>query len=276
MLEEQRLDDRMVDITVWSPALGGRTTVRLLLPTAYADRPEARWPSVYLLHGCCDSYLSWTRSTDVEELSAASEVLVVMPDGGRAGFYSDWLDGPGWETFHTVELPALLADRYRASDRRSIAGTSMGGLGALGYAARHPGAFVAAASFSGIVHTRQSPEESRAYLGLLRDQGEHPYRLWGAPNVDADRWAAHNPYDLAPRLTAIPLFISVGDGRPGPLNPGGADDPIEPSLLAENEALRERLEQLGAKATFDFYGPGSHDWPYWERELHRAWPILTR
>jgi diacylglycerol O-acyltransferase / trehalose O-mycolyltransferase len=105
VLDEQQLSERMVDVTVWSPALRGRTTVRLLLPTHYRDRPEARWPSLYLLHGCCDSYVSWTRSTDVEQLSAASDVLVVMPDGGRVGFYSDWLNGPGWETFHTEELP---------------------------------------------------------------------------------------------------------------------------------------------------------------------------
>ena len=275
VLTEQRLTERMVDVALWSPALGRRTTVRLLLPLAYEDRPQARWPSVYLLHGCCDDYLSWTRSTDIEELSATSDVLVVMPDGGRAGFYSDWLDGPGWETFHTVELPALLADRYRSNDRRTVAGISMGGLGALGYTARHPGQFLAAASFSGIVHTRRSPDESRAYLGLLRSQDEHPYRLWGAPTVDAAIWAPHNPYALAPRLTAVPLFVSVGDGRPGPLNPDGAEDPIESSLLAENEALQERLTQVRANATFDFYGPGSHDWPYWERALHRAWPLLT-
>jgi diacylglycerol O-acyltransferase / trehalose O-mycolyltransferase len=161
-------------VTVWSPALRGRTTVRLLLPTHYRDRPEARWPSLYLLHGCCDSYISWTRSTDIELLSAASDVLVVMPDGGRVGFYSDWLTGPSWERFHTEELPQLLASRYRASDRRAVAGNSMGGLGALTYTARHPGLFAAAASFSGIVHTRLSPEESRLYLGLIDSEGEHP------------------------------------------------------------------------------------------------------
>ena len=123
VLEEQRLTDRMIDVRLWSPALRARTTVRLLLPPAYAERPDARWPSVYLLHGCCDDYLSWTRSTDIEELSATTDVLVVMPDGGRVGFYSDWLDGPGWETFHAVELPALLADRYRAGEQRSLAGS---------------------------------------------------------------------------------------------------------------------------------------------------------
>jgi diacylglycerol O-acyltransferase / trehalose O-mycolyltransferase len=24
----------------------------------------------------------------------------------------------------------------------------------------------------------------------------------------------------------------------------------------------------------DFYGPGAHNWPYWERELRRALPVL--
>ena len=47
------------------------------------------------------------------------------------------------------------------------------------------------------------------------------------------------------------------------------------ALHAENVAFRARLMQLGAAATFDSYGPGSHDWPYWQRELHRAWPLLT-
>jgi diacylglycerol O-acyltransferase / trehalose O-mycolyltransferase / mycolyltransferase Ag85 len=275
VLDERRVSERMVDVTVWSPALRGRAYVRLLLPMHYRDRPEASWPSLYLLHGCCDSYLSWTRSTDIEQLSAAREVLVVMPDGGRVGFYSDWLNGPAWERFHTEELPQLLTSRYRASDRRAVAGNSMGGLGALTYTARHPGLFAAAASFSGIVHTRLSGDESRSYLGLIDSEGEQPYALWGAPTVDQQIWAAHNPYDLAQNLLTTPLFISVGNGQPGPLNLGGSPDRIEEALHAENVAYRTRLTQLGAAATFDFYGRGSHDWPYWQRELHGAWPILT-
>ena len=275
VIDEQQVSERMVDLTVWSPALRGRTTVRLLLPTDYRERPEARWPSLYLLHGCCDSYVSWTRSTDIEQLSTASDVMVVMPDGGRVGFYSDWLNGPGWETFHTEELPRLLASRYRASDRRAVAGNSMGGLGALTYAARHPGLFEAAASFSGIVHTRLSSNESRFYLALIDSEGENPYGPWGAPTVDDQVWAAHNPYDLAQDLVTTPLFICVGNGQPGPLNREGTLDRVEDALYAENVAFRARLTQLGAAATFDFYGPGNHDWPYWQRELHRAWPLLT-
>ena len=53
-------------------------------------------------------------------------------------------------------------------------------------------------------------------------------------------------------------------------------DRIAEALHAENVAFRAHLTQLDAAATFDFYGPGSHDWPYWQRELHRAWPFLTK
>ena len=104
-----------------------------------------RWPVLLLLHGCCDGYLSWTRSTDIEKLTAATPVLIVLPDAGSVGFYSDWQSGgPKWETFHLIELMRILAETYRASDVRAVAGLSMGGLGALVYSARHPGMFRAA------------------------------------------------------------------------------------------------------------------------------------
>jgi S-formylglutathione hydrolase FrmB len=249
--------------------------VRLLLPVHYRARPGARWPVLYLLHGCCDTYRSWTRSTDVEALTARSDVLVVMPDGGKAGFYSDWLTGPRWETFHLAELRHILQRDYRASTVMAVAGVSMGGLGALAYAARHPGLFRAAASFSGITDTRLSAQESMRYMGLVRSQGENPTHLWGDPRRDAAVWAAHNPYDLAPQLRGTQLFIAAGDGQPGPLDPPGvAASTIESSLAAENAALARRLRALKIPAQLDFYGPGTHSWPYWQRDLHHAWPLL--
>jgi diacylglycerol O-acyltransferase / trehalose O-mycolyltransferase len=269
------LSARMRDLTVASPALGATVKVRLLLPVHYAARPGARWPVLYLLHGCCDTYRSWTRSTDVEALTAHSDVLVVMPDGGKAGFYSDWLAGPRWETFHLAELRQILQRDYRASTVMAVAGASMGGLGALAYAARHRGLFRAAASFSGITDTRLSPQESRRYMGLVRSQGENPTHLWGDPRRDAAEWAAHNPYDLAPQLRGTQLFIAVGTGQPGPLDPAGTPaSTIESSLAAENAALARRLRALKIPAQLDFYGPGTHSWPYWQRDLHHAWPLL--
>ena len=31
---------------------------------------------------------------------------------------------------------------------------------------------------------------------------------------------------------------------------------------------------LKIPAQLDFYGPGTHSWPYWQRDLHHAWPLL--
>src|SRR4029453_2267183 len=61
-----QISRRMWDVTVDSPAVGAQVRVRLLLPSASTDEPTRRWPVLYLLHGCCDTYISWSRSTDIE------------------------------------------------------------------------------------------------------------------------------------------------------------------------------------------------------------------
>ena len=268
--------DRTEDLTISSPAVGDEVKVRLLLPASYKTDKARRWPVLYLLHGCCDSYVSWSRSTDIAQLTKDSDVLVAMPAGGPVGFYSDWRAGPRWEIFHTNELPRLLAQHYRANTVAAVAGVSMGGLGALDYAARHPGMFTVAASFSGIVHTRLSSDESQGYLGLVQSQGEDPQALWGDPDADLETWKQHNPYDLAPQLNGVRLFISAGNGDPGPLDSADASpDSIESGLAAENQAFADRVRELRLDAHIDLYGPGTHNWNYWQRELHRAWPLIS-
>jgi diacylglycerol O-acyltransferase / trehalose O-mycolyltransferase len=259
--------------------------VRLMLPRRFEAEPGRRWPALWLLHGCCDIYQSWTRSTDVEELSALDEVLVVMPEAGQVGFYSDWRErargGPSrWETFHLVELRQLLEREWRAGDRRAVAGLSMGGLGAMAYAARHPGMFAAAASYSGLLHTRFDGDPltgPKLTQDLLRDFGEDPDALWGDPQRHGDTWAAHNPYDLAPRLRGVRLFVSVGSGQPGPLDGSSGNRQgarIEQAIRPQSFAFVQRLRQLNIPVRFDAYDPGTHDWPYWQRELHRSLPRL--
>jgi diacylglycerol O-acyltransferase/trehalose O-mycolyltransferase len=209
----------------------------------------------------------------------------VMPEAGQVGFYSDWYragrGGPSrWETFHLTELRRLLERDWRAGDRRVAAGLSMGGLGAMAYAARHPGTFRAAASYSGLLHTRYQGDPTtgpQTIQGTLRNFNEDPDALWGDPQRQADIWAAHNPYDLAPRLRGVRLFVSVGDGRLGPLDrptASGQAQEIEQSLHPQSRAFVQRLRQLGIPVTFDAYGPGTHDWPYFQRELHRSLPLL--
>ncbi|MEV1173380.1 hypothetical protein [Nonomuraea sp. NPDC049784] len=41
-------------------------------------------------------------------------------------------------------------------------------------------------------------------------------------------------------------------------------------------AFVSSLRALGANVTANLYGPGQHNWPYWERELHRSFPLLMQ
>jgi diacylglycerol O-acyltransferase/trehalose O-mycolyltransferase len=102
-----------------------------------------------------------------------------------------------------------------------------------------------------------------------------PDALWGDPVAQEGIWRAHNPYDLAGRLVDIPVFVSCGNGQPGELDP-----PLtlptsgEGRFLEMGQAFSTRLRSLGGTVTEDFYGNGTHAWPYWERELHRSFPML--
>src|SRR5215218_828967 len=57
VVAERRVGPRMVDLTISSPALGASGKVRLLTPDHWSTRRKGRrWPVLYLLHGCCDTY----------------------------------------------------------------------------------------------------------------------------------------------------------------------------------------------------------------------------
>ena len=263
------VDERTRDLTIESPSVG-TSWARLLLPAGFDAQPDKRWPVLYLLHGCCDTqdaYRSWSWNTDVQALVAPTELLVVMPYGGATGWYSDWWNEgkggpPMWEQFHLTELRLLLEREWQASEQRVIAGFSMGGYGAMAYAARHPGMFRASASYSGALDTFAI----RDFIGQA---------TWGDPVRQQDIWRAHNPLDLAAALDGTALYVSYGDGGRGPLDtqPVRGDD-LEPRLAVMNRAFVARLKPLGIPVTVDAYGPGSHDFPYWERALHRSLPML--
>src|SRR3954464_33416 len=157
VFSRQRRGARLEDWTLQTPALRDTTRVRVLLPAGYAADAGRRYPVLYLLHGADSDYQSWTRYGDAQAITAHAAMIVVMPDGGSDGWYTDWYEGdrpvqPRWETYHVGELVPWIDATYRtiaARRGRAIAGLSMGGYGALSYAARHPGTFAAAASFSG-------------------------------------------------------------------------------------------------------------------------------
>jgi S-formylglutathione hydrolase FrmB len=272
VVAEQWIDARTLDLTIDSPAMAGDEMVRLLLPPDWNTRTQERWPVLYLLHGCCDSYVSWTRSTDVEQLTAGTDVLVVMPEAGSDGFYSDWWNGgsggaPRWETFHLTELRQILERGFRAGPRRAVAGLSMGGYGAMKYA--ETGLFRAAASFSGVVDPLSNPG---GVLGFL-----YPDALWGDPVAQRPIWVANDPTYHADQLHGVKLFVASGNGQPGPYDGSSqTTDAIEAEVYAESLNFVHALGQAHVPVTADFYGPGHHAWAYWQQDLHQSFPMLMQ
>jgi diacylglycerol O-acyltransferase/trehalose O-mycolyltransferase len=267
------IDARTLDLTIDSPAMGADEKVRLLLPPGAKTHPHGRWPVLYLLHGCCDSYVSWTRSTDVEQLTAGTNVLVVMPEAGPDGFYSDWWNGgnggsPRWETFHLKELRQILERGFGAGPRRAVAGLSMGGYGAMKYA--ETGLFRAAASYSGVVDPLNDPGGVLAFL--------YPNDLWGDPVAQRDIWVANDPADQVRRLRGVKLFVASGNGQPGGPYDGSSQtvDSIEAEVHAESLNFVHAARHAHVPVTTDFYGPGHHAWQYWQRDLHESFPMLMR
>jgi S-formylglutathione hydrolase FrmB len=108
---------------------------------------------------------------------------------------------------------------------------------------------------------------------VLSCPGVNPLDLWGDPILHQDIWRAHNPYDLADRLRGLPLYVSSGTGAPGPHDPPLIPDLLEGMIWRLNDAFVRKLKELEIPATVHLYN-GTHTWPYWNRELHSAFPLL--
>ena len=63
--------------------------------------------------------------------------------------------------------------------------------------------------------------------------------------------------------------------RSTPRPPPAALVAVESALRAENELFVRRVRELHIDAQIDLYSPGTHNWVYWQRELRKAWPLLS-
>ncbi|MFI7586204.1 alpha/beta hydrolase [Spongisporangium articulatum] len=283
---ETVIDARTVDLTVSSPALGGSGMVRLILPKSWNSKPTWSFPTVYLLHGPdVQDYKAWTYYTKVEEYAQDSDVIVAMPTGGASAIYTDEYDSwgkvrPKWETFHTVELPQILAGGYRANGKASIAGISSGGFGALSYAARHPQMFSAVGAYSAMTDLFD-PAGALAVLKnrIAAGQSLDPF---GPLLVGVANKLQRNPQTLVARYRGQRLYVSSGGGLPGPLDktdPNYHDQVggrvIEGVTSAMDQRFASTAKLFGARVTTHFYPGGLHYWTYWDRELGLSWSFLT-
>ena len=284
------LDQRLVALTVSTNALSAPANVRILLPDGYASHRRRRYPVLYLLHGTSGGAADWTKLGDAEQTTAGKPLIVVMPDialgddGG--GWCTNWFNNgrhgvPEWETFHIDELIPWVDHNLRTianRDGRAIAGLSQGGFCSMSYAARHPDLFETALSFSGAPDIAYDMEAQLLVTPIINATEEFLDRvpansMFGPRLTEEVNWAAHDPATLAENLRGMNLFMYTGDGQGGPLdhpvNPGG--QVIEGGVEILTRLFHQRLQALGISSYYDDYGPGTHTWPYWARDLR--WSI---
>lgn len=297
---------RLVTLRFTVPALGtpqgGSPTVgvNVLLPQGYASNTSTRYPVLYLLHGHGGSYADWADPThhgDAAGIVGTRPMIVVMPDGGYDGFYSNWwgvdADGhngtvaPAWETFHLTDVVGYIDHTYRTiADRsgRAIAGLSMGGFGAMSYAARHPDLFSWSGSFSGAVDTDLDwplGPLAQQELSNLPDRKPADNCIWGDPVTNDVAWQAHDPTELAGNLANVHLFVASGTGAP---DPDPKAPPYNPAAaLTEHGIFQDTVSFLASlrlhgdappPGQIYLYGPGTHAWYYWNRDLTKFVGLL--
>ncbi|MEY2431477.1 MAG: hypothetical protein QOC92_1202, partial [Acidimicrobiaceae bacterium] len=266
--------------------------VLVITPTNYQPNAE-RYPVVYLLHGGFSSYGpdEWLQALQTLAVTYDKPWILVIPDGGTIGYYSDWKYDPGiqqqWESFHIKTLiPYIDANYPTIPDRshRAVAGLSMGGFGALHYAARHPELFSSAAAFSSPLNTRAASERAGYPLfpydacpdGQLNDIN----RIWGSPYIEEVNWADNNPTDIAANLHDVDVYLSSGDGTPCPgttdadsiaAYPAG-DGWIEAQKRTVNDdfdaAFQSSTANMDRTAAYTYVRKcGLHDYANWDQSF---------
>ncbi|MDL4773291.1 MULTISPECIES: alpha/beta hydrolase [Thermomonosporaceae] len=275
------------DFQVRSPSIGSTEHVRVLLPKGWKSNSRQSWPVVYAYHGGRDNWTSWTRkkSTDIEALSRKWGVMVVMPEGAN-GSYTNWYNGgrggnPKWEDFHLKEVRQLVERNFHAGGSRAAMGVSSGAQGACSYPGRAPGMFRYAACFSGTL-SMSSPGVPSLLMYTNMGNGADPYSIWGIPWIDRNNWDAHDPVKLLPKMRSTRFYVSAGTtGKAGPLD-SPSTAPWDIGYLSEKaigptvKAFAAEARRQGVPITAHIYGNGRHSWPYWQREMHAAWPQMMK
>ena len=286
LIAQRHIDGRLLAVTMRTAALPQPVDVRILLPPGYA-RSHRRYPVLYLLHGTSGRAADWTTLGDAERTTAGLPVIVVMPDigldGNGGGWCTDWPDGAQrWEQFHIGQLlPWVDAHLRTVTGRRgrAIAGLSQGGFCSTSYAARHPDLFSMALSYSGAPDIAFDPDAHLGAITIINATETALDRVpansfFGSPVTDEINWAAHDPATLAENLRATRLSLLFGNGSAGPLDPPGLNPGaagIEALVSQDAQDFHRRLVSLGIPSVFAPYGPGTHSWPYWARDLR--WTI---
>ena len=176
-------------------------------------------PVLYWLSGLTCTDENFMQKAGVQALAAELGIAIVAPDtsprgedvaddegydlGKGAGFYVNATQAP-WSRHYRMydyvvdELPELIESMFPVSDKRSIAGHSMGGHGALVIALRNSDAYRSVSAFSPISNPINCPWGKKALTAYL--------------GRDSAKWAEYDASVLMRQATEfVPALVDQGD-----------------------------------------------------------------
>lgn len=284
------ISERTFEVDISTPfisraALNAPNRVRVILPDGYFQNPDLEFPVLYLLHGGAGGSASnWTTAGAAEEISAGKNVITVMPDGGKVGWYTNWvnqsLGAQRWIDFYFQQLIPWTDANLRTiatKEGRAVAGLSMGGYGAIRLAQDRPDLFASVASFSGAVDlgmsvTRLTVVEQSIQNGLPA-AGAFGSPLWPCDST----WNAKDPINRAARLKSLQVLLYAGGGS-------GKFDPIERAMQLSEDHFSLALSAADVPHRYWRYGRpgtigpytcnGGHNWGCWNMALNDALPRM--
>ncbi|MCX5379723.1 alpha/beta hydrolase family protein [Streptomyces sp. NBC_00091] len=262
IVDRNENDPRMWYYRFDTEAIGWDPAVNVLLPDDYHWSGRT-YPVLYLFHGggTDQDFITFDRER-IRDWTAGKPIIVVMPDGGHAGWYSNPVSsnvGPrNWETFHIAQLLPWVEANFRTFaeyDGRAVAGFSMGGFGALKYAAKYWGHFASVSAHSGPASLRRDNglvgHWANATAAALDLNGG---TIYGAPFWDQARVSADNPVERIESYRNKRVFLVAGTS-PDPVS--WFDTVNETQVLAGQREFRGLLD--GAGIPHESYEvPGGH------------------
>jgi putative tributyrin esterase len=232
---------------------------RVILPTEIPAR--SKLSVVYLLHGGGGGFRDWSNYTDVARF-AERGLILVMPEGDES-YYTNSAEHPldRWEDYIVNDLISDVEARFPVATgraHRAIAGSSMGGFGAVKLALKHPELFAFAGGLSSALDVPSRPFSIRR-IGQWR----HYESIFGPPSGTTRH--DNDPFELARTADPDPaktpfLFLTCGDKE---------------GLLATNESFAKILEQRKFRFVFHIV-PGGHNWGQWNARLDELFLTLEQ
>ena len=247
IVDRNENDPRMWYYRFQTDAIGWNPGVNVLLPDGYRTSGRT-YPVLYLFHGGAADFRQFD-FLGIRGLTAGKPIIVVMPDGGQAGWYSNPVGsfvGPrNWETFHIAQLIPWIEANFRTYaeyDGRAVSGFSMGGFGALKYTAKYYGHFASVSSHSGPASLRRDGGLVVHWANLSSAVVElGGATVYGVP-WDEARVSADNPVERIESYRNKRIFLVAGTS-PDPVN--WFDSVQENQVLAGQREFRGRLTDAG-------------------------------